>query len=1815
SGIGASPSAAANLVLGGGTLRYTGAAASTNRAFTLASSTTSTFDITANSLTFSGASASSTGALSKIGAGTLTLSAANAYTGLTTITNGTLAYGVNNALSSGAVTISGASAVLDIGGFTDTVGTVTLAGGGAITGAGILTSTATFALQSGTVSARLGGTVGAAKTTAGTVTLSGANTYTGTTTVSEGRLAYGASNTLATGAVTVNGPAAVLDLGSFTDSVGTVTLSGGGSIAGSGVLTSTGSFALQSGTVSAVLAGTVALNKTTAGTVTLSAANTFTGLTTVSAGALAYGVNNAIGTGGVTVTGATAVLDLGAFSDTVGAVTLAAGGAITGTGTLTGTAAFALQSGTISANLAGAVALNKTTSGVVTLSGSNSFSGTTTVSAGTLAYGANDALGSGGLTVTGATSVLGLGAYSDTVGTLTLSSGAAITGSGTLTSTGSFALQSGAIAANLAGAAGVTKTTTGTVTLTGTNSYTGATTVSAGTLQVGNGVATGTLGSGAVSNAATLIVNRSDSISLGAVVANAGGITGTGALTVQAGGSLAIDRPITLTGTGNVLLQSGSGGITLSSAVSKAAGNVTLVTTGAFTNNAGAGALAAGGRWLVYSAGPGNDKIGGLAHTFKQYNATYGGTVLGSGNGFIYAQAPALAVSLTGAVSKTYDRNSSATLTSANYAFTGAIGQTLDAGSSNDTLVASGAAPTSASFDTAQAGAGKTVAVSGLSSAASGSPGSVMTATNGAVTVYGYRLSTTSASGAIGAIAQASLTAALTGAVSKTYDTTTAATLLPSNYALSGVIGGDTVSVTNPSGGNFNTASVGAGKTVTVTGLSLSGASAANYTLTSTTASGAIGTITPASLAAALTGTVTKTYDATAAAALTAGNYSLTGIFAGDTVTLNNPSSGAYGSVGAGSGKTVTVTGLSISGASAPNYSLASTSVSGAVGTITPASVTAVLTGTVTKTYDATTAAALTAGNYSLSGVIGGDTVTLNNPATGNFGTAGAGAGKTVVATGLALSGSEAANYALTSTSASGAIGAINPLTVTLSGSRAYDGTTAADAAVLSVSNNLDGANLTLSGSGALAGKNVGSQAIGALGSLSLGGSAAGNYSLVGASGSVAVTKAALTFSGISVNAKVYDRTATASINVGTLSLSGVIGADAVAVDASGAAAAFADKNVGAAKTVTISGLNLTGADAANYELGTSSTIATADITAKSLTVAGITANDKVYDGTAAASLNTFSATLSGVISGDTVSVSSSGHTAAFADKNVGAGKSVTVSGVSLSGGDAGNYVLATQPSGLTAAISSRNVTASISVAGKTYDGSVSATIDGYGLDGALTSDSVALNVDGASFSDKNAGSGKAVTATGLTLSGSDAGNYTLTSSTAATTATITPRSASVLGITANGKIYDGTAAATVDTASAALSNIVAGDSVVLNGAAYTAAFTDKNAGTGKTVRVSGFSLSGSDAGNYQLTATSATATADIVRKTISISGIAVNDKVYDATREATIDTAGVSLSGVIAGDTVTVDPRNSTAAFADANAGAGKSVAISGLILAGADASNYQVANASGVSTATITRAPLSIVAENRDRIYGDPNPTFAASMVGLKGSDTPLVVGGLVLSTTATQTSGAGAYAITGGGAAAANYIIGYVPGTLTIARAPLLIAANDQTMVAGSVMPALTARYSGFRLTDTAASVTGLRLTANMTASSPAGTYGITPSDAAAENYEISYANGVMRVTPARSIAILANVVRPPAMPAASSGLAVSPTGASSTSNLGGGASTPGSTAAAAGIPAMQPSGFTSSAAGPGGELGAAAFANGFLNGLIPLPDPPTPLTAED
>jgi fibronectin-binding autotransporter adhesin len=414
SNIGAASSAASNLVIDGGTLQYTGAGAASNRTFTLGlgngtldasgsgvltfnNATAFAFTTTnaPHALTFAGNATgantfaapvnddgSGSTALIKTGAGQWVLTGSGNYSGGTTVLAGTLALGISSiTTSSGNITVNGGT--LALSSFNQVAANVSLASGTISGTSGLLTvnSPGAFTLQNGTVSAILAGNGNLIKNTGAAVALSGADTYSGTTTVNAGtlqvngtlasstfsilggNLALGASNRLPTTAnVTVNG-AGTFSLSSFNQSLSNLTLTNG-TIVGNGTLTSANDFALQNGTISVVLAGNVKLNKTGPNTVTLSNANTYSGDTNLSAGTLALSGSGGLGSGNLAFGASGGTLDISALGSNY---TFAK--AITGNG--------AINTGANTLMVTGSIAPGTSGPGAINVNGSLSLSGNT----------------------------------------------------------------------------------------------------------------------------------------------------------------------------------------------------------------------------------------------------------------------------------------------------------------------------------------------------------------------------------------------------------------------------------------------------------------------------------------------------------------------------------------------------------------------------------------------------------------------------------------------------------------------------------------------------------------------------------------------------------------------------------------------------------------------------------------------------------------------------------------------------------------------------------------------------------------------------------------------------------------------------------------------------------------------------------------------------------------------------------------------------------------------------------------------------------------------------------------------------------------------------------------------------------------------------------------------------------------------------------------------------------------------------------------------------------------------------------------------
>jgi len=325
-------------------------------------------------------------------------------------------------------------------------------------------------------------------------------------------------------------------------------------------------------------------------------------------------------------------------------------------------------------------------------------------------------------------------------------------------------------------------------------------------------------------------------------------------------------------------------------------------------------------------------------------------------------------------------------------------------------------------------------------------------------------------------------------------------------------------------------------------------------------------------------------------------------------------------------------------------------------------------------------------------------------------------------------------------------------------------------------------------------------------------------------------------------------------------------------------------------------------------------------------------------------------------------------QTSVFVDKNVGLAKTVNVSGIALGGADAFNYLLLNDTATTSAHIAAKPVTVTVTAHDKTYDGGVGATVKDYAFDGLVGSETLKGSSAQATFDTKNVGADKTVTISGIALAdganGGLAANYTLVSMTATDKADITAKSLTA-AYTGMNKVYDGTTAATANGASG---DIIAGDTVIF---LQTAHFTDKNAGTGKTVNVADIALGGADAGNYALQNTTATATADIAAAPLTVKA---NDRTKTYGETVLFEGKEFTSVGLVGGETI------GYVTLASLGAAAGAGVGQSPYAITASDAQggtflpgNYAIAYQEG--TLTVNKASLTNYGQGRrQKLQRDP-------------------------------------------------------------------------------------------------------------------------------------------------------------------------------------------------------------------------------------------------
>ena len=754
-------------------------------------------------------------------------------------------------------------------------------------------------------------------------------------------------------------------------------------------------------------------------------------------------------------------------------------------------------------------------------------------------------------------------------------------------------------------------------------------------------------------------------------------------------------------------------------------------------------------------------------------------------------------------------------------------------------------------------------------------------------------------------------------------------------------------------------------------------------------------------------------------------------------------------------GKTVNVSGISISGAKSGNYNLLNTE---AVTTanITKKSITATI-NLDNKTYNGNTNAVYSSTNPRVAnGVIAGDDVVVENTGSKAFIDKHVGIGKTVNATGLTLSGADKDNYAFDGTGTGTATISARPITVTaVTDTRTYNGTDVSTVIPAITFGALQGSD-TAGFTEKFDTKHFGiEKVLTPSGSVNDGNSGA-NYTVTFDT----VSTGEITKKSINVTAqpdtKVYDGTTSSDVVPVVDPLETL---DTVATPPT---QSYDTKDKGTGKTLTPSGLVITdGNSGLNYNV-TYVNDTTGVIEVKELTVDGAISVEKIYNGEVNdAVVNFGGASLNGVVTGEEalVSLNSTGYSATYNNKNVDTGKTVTVSVLTLDGAGASNYSL-TQPVLNDGVITERTLVVTANGTTKVYD----STLDATGIvtlsDDRVDGDVLTLTHT-AAFLTKDVADGKDVNVTSIAITGgTDAGNYTLNGvTTAPATADITPATLTAT-ITASDKIYDGNNSATITGYTPV--DVLGSDVIVLSGGEAT--FNNFNVINGNNaVSATGIDITGADAGNYTYDGT-ATGEANITPLEITGSFTADN-KTYDGNTSAAI--LAQILTGVLTQDIGDVVLTGGTAEFTDANVNDDIIVTeIVAMTLTGSAADNYALTGVD-TTTANITKAPLTITANDQEREYGDVNPLLTATYVGFVGGEDENVLDtSVVLATDADATSNVGDYAITASGATDNNYEITHNNGTLTVTPATLIVTANPQSKIYGEVDPEFTYVASGFK-----------------------------------------------------------------------------------------------------------------------------------------------------
>jgi filamentous hemagglutinin family protein len=1180
--------------------------------------------------------------------------------------------------------------------------------------------------------------------------------------------------------------------------------------------------------------------------------------------------------------------------------------------------------------------------------------------------------------------------------TLTSTTGS-VSGTGNITTavgnTGSItvnAATAGTLSGVISGGGSLVKQGAGTTTLTGNNSYTGTTTISAGTLQIGNATTTGTLGSGAVTNNAVLTFNRSNAMTVGNAISGTGNLNQTGAGTTTLtsnnsyGGTTTISGGTLQIGSGGATGTLGVGDVTLSNGANlnfvrntstsidnniSGNGNVNANITGTGSNLAMNSSIALSGATgsqtnnaILSTTGSITQSAGSIAATNLFLTATNGG-IATAGNRII-SNVSNLAMASAG---DQFATQSSALRLAARTTGGGHIDVLTTQGTLTVESV-NGVNGVSAS------GSG-TITLSGTSNTADGlviATSRPVTSSTGNLTLSG------TATGANGT----GLNIGFNGSIS-----TGGNVSLTGNTAANNRTAGTFAAVTNAgtvSGSNITLTALASNTTADVLGYyGANGTLVATQNLTANTESRGAGvgfymfdgrTQSGTGMSITATGNTESAIGLDSGAQVlnkvTAGAASGNLVLTGSSNSTVSSSVGLYRAVIENAGTNGGVQISATQGDVRANY--------GQANTITNGGSSAVVLSAGPSL--ATDAGAINGTDLTITQNGNGGVQVLTS-GTGNVTTpkiVNAGTGNVTVAAGTQLAAGNGTG---------GQIRTVSGNTITQTNAAPgktyiYTGN-ASDTGVLS---NLGafGAALYLSTIGANT-KNAASNRTYADGPIT------------GGANAQVMFREKLAFTGVLNDATVtYGITDSASLKTALQTANpsgGTPGTFTQISNAGNLQLLVVDVVADSTSTMTTAQGNAANLSSSG-QLKASTTPYRMDLVGAQYNLTGITANalvnKRVLTGVtiAAAGITYGSAVTPGALSfagsnrvsgdqiGGTVSVVSTAADLSSSG-NLRAGSYMQTAGSTLSGLDQGNYIFAgVNSSTANYVVARRGLSADIAGVTTSY-GTTAATAQAS-ISGQVTGDQVfwtgGTSLVGAVYSSSNrlrAGTYQQ-TADGV-LGGADAGNYT-TSATAAANYVVTPRVINA-SVTAADKVYDGSVAASLVASSA---DILLGD--VVNVTGLTGSFASRNVardGTGNvlaqavTVSGSGAALGGADGANYVLgnAASVPATTARITPRELSVSGITASDKVYDGNTTAVVSAVTAVLRNAVAGDSVAVSTQNAQGNFADKDVARdakgqvlAKAVQVSGLQLQGSDAGNYSL-QTSGVSAqASITPRPVSL-------------------------------------------------------------------------------------------------------------------------------------------------------------------------------------------------------------------------------------------------------------